>query len=287
MKTIYLLLALGTTCYLQAQDLSSIHDKVQVTDVVADAWTATLNDNPDFYQKTFEDFTKREFGVKSKNDGKNQEVVKKISIPQIIDKRGDLRLTFFTEGSETKLALIFLLGYDIWINPQDYPEGMEQMRKLTGDYLKFHYMQYYQNQMEDNEKLIDKHRRDINRSENTIANLRKQIKKNEDRLSQEITENKRASLNRKNQQNLLEINQINEEIPDLYQQIAVLDEKVIEIKETIKQVEAEYNHDYNMMAPPLPRSSENLVQEASEVVEPFNDTEPGIKLLKEDLDDDL
>ena len=141
--------------------------------------------------------------------------------------------------------------------------------------------------MEDNEKLIDKHRRDINRSENTIANLRKQIKKNEDRLSQEITENKRASLNRKNQQNLLEINQINEEIPDLYQQIAVLDEKVIEIKETIKQVEAEYNHDYNMMAPPLPRSSENLVQEASEVVEPFNDTEPGIKLLKEDLDDDL
>ena len=140
MKTIYLLLALGTTYYLQAQDLSSIHDTVQVTDVVADAWTATLNDNPDFYQKTFEDFTKREFGVKSKNDGKNQEVVKKISIPQIIDKRGDLRLTFFTEGSETKLALIFLLGYDIWINPQDYPEGMEQMRKLTGDYLKFHYM---------------------------------------------------------------------------------------------------------------------------------------------------
>ena len=273
MKKIYLLVfLLGSLSFAVAQDVSTTESKVQVLDILADAWTAPLNDDPEFYKETFEDFTLQQFGERSKRDGKNEEVVQKIAIPEIIDKRGDLRLTFYSDGSESKLAITFLLGYDIWINREEYPKAMESLRQLTGEYLRFHYVEYYNQMLEQDQKVISKHRKAIDKSQNTIANLRRQIKKNEERLSGELTENKRTNLTRKNQQNEIEINQLNDEIPLLYEKIAEVDEHVVEIRNLITQVEAEYKHDYQM--PQLPMHNDPLVQDASDMVDPFNETEP-------------
>ena len=79
MKEVLIILSVSSF-YLatSAQDLSLIHREIAVTDVKVDCWAATLNDDKSFYEKTFEDFTKNEFGTKSKDNGQNEELLEKV-----------------------------------------------------------------------------------------------------------------------------------------------------------------------------------------------------------------
>jgi gas vesicle protein len=225
------------------QNLTVTHSKIPVSDVTADVWSANLNDNVSFYEETFEDFTKQEFGQKSQDDGKNEEILEKASIPQITNKRGDLRLTFYTEGNVNKMGLSFLLGYDVWINPTDYPDEMERLRKFTREYLRFHYTQYYNDIIDSDTKLIGDYKKSIEKSEKSISNMRGQISKNEEKLTSEDNTNRKSSLERKNEQNKTDIERLEAEIPDLQEKISSLDEHILQIKDKLKFVEEQYYAD--------------------------------------------
>ncbi len=259
-----------------SQDLTATHTKIPVTDIVADAWTAPLNDDISFYKDTFADFTKQEFGEKAKNDGKTEMIVERISLNRVSDKRGDLRLNFITEGSETKLALSFLLGYDIWINPEDYPDGMEQLRLLTRDYLRYHYTEYYNEIIDQDLKLVNGHKKDIDRAERSIANMRRQITKNEERLSGETNANRRSNLERKNQRNREDIDRLTDEIPQLREKITALDEHIQHTKTLLQNVEAQYFNNSEALSIPEqhqfePQDEEEPSEEEYEDLETLDD----------------
>jgi len=223
-----------------AQDLTLIHRETAVTDVKVDSWAASLSDDKSFYEKTFEDFTKNEFGKKSKNNGQDEELLEKVSIPQVTDKRGDLRLTFFTEGTQTKLGLSLMLGYDVWINPNDYLEEMEKLKHLARDYLRFHYTEYYNSIIDKDMDLINSHKKSIEKSKKSINTMSSQISKNETKLSNEASASRRSSLERKNKQNRDDIARLEEETPVLQGKIESLDEHILQMKEELKYVEEQY-----------------------------------------------
>ncbi len=248
-----------TSVGLKAQDLTATASKIPVTDIVADAWTAPLNDDISFYKDTFGEFAKQQFGIKSKSNGKTELVVEKASINRVSDKRGDLRVLFITEGSDTKIALCFLMGYDIWINPEEHPDGMEQLRQLTRDYLRFHYTEYYNDIVEKDLKVIEGHKKSIDKNEKSISNMRKQITKNEGKLQEETNGRRIASMEKKNQQNREDIDRLTAEIPDLRNKITALDEHIQQVKTTMKNVEAQYYNDTNALT--IPESQEPSEQE--------------------------
>ncbi len=265
-KILFVFLLWGSLQLAYSQDLTTTHTKIPVTDVVVDSWTAVLNDDMSFYKKTFVDFTKQEFGIKAKNSGKTELMVEKASINRVSDKRGDLRMTFITEGSDTKLALSFLLGYDIWINPQDYPEGMEQLRQLVRDYLRYHYTEYYNDIIEQDLKVINGHKKSIDKSEKSISNMRKQINKNEEKLKTETNANRQSSMAKKNLQNREDIDRLSAEIPILRDKITALDEHIAQTKTLMKNVEAQYYNDTGALS--IPATQEPQVEEQDYVEEP-------------------
>lgn len=241
--SILCLLMTSSLLPLYGQNLTVNHSKIPVSDVTADVWSARLNDDASFYEETFESFTKQEFGQKSRSDGKNEELLAKVSIPQISDKRGDLRLTFYTEGGENKLGLSFLLGYDVWINSDDFPDEMERMRKFTREYLRYHYTHYYNDIIDDDMKLISDYKKSIDKSERSISNMRSQNTKNEEKLETEDNNNRRNNLERKIGQNETDIERLEAEIPETQKKIASLDEHILQIKEKVKFVEEQYYED--------------------------------------------
>ncbi len=240
MKTILTIWCLLFSCSVYSQDLNVIHRKISVTDLTVDSWSATLNDNMSFYEKTFEDFTKKEFGTKSRDNGKSEELLEKVSIPQVTDKRGDLRLTFFTEGSQTKMGISLMLGYDVWINPEDYGEEMERLRHFSRDYLRYHYTEYYNDIIEKDLKLISSHKKSIEKSEKSIKTMRTQISRNEEKLNNETSTGRRSSMEKKNRQNTTDIDRLETEIPDLRENIDSLNEHIQEMKDQLKYVEEQY-----------------------------------------------
>lgn len=243
MNKIFLTWCLLFSSSMYGQDLMVIHRQIAVTDVTVDSWSATLNDDISFYEQTFENFTKREFGSKSRDVGKNEELLEMVSIPQVTDKRGDLRLTFFTEGSQTKMGISFMLGYDVWINAEDYSEEMEKLKHLTRDYLRFHYTEYYNDIIEKDLELINGHKKSIEKSEKSIGTLRSQISRNEEKLKNEGNAKRQSNMEKKNQQNALDIERLESEIPELQTTIDSLDEHIQQMKEKLKYVEEQYYTD--------------------------------------------
>ncbi len=240
MKTILTLLGLLAVGSLSGQNLTVTHSKIPVSDITVDVWSANLNDDMSFYEGTFEDFTKQEFGRKSRNDGKNEEIIEKVSIPQVTDKRGDLRITFFAEDGRNKLGLSLLLGYDVWINPDDYPKEMERLKQFTRDYLRFHYAHYYNEFIEENLKSIKGYQRSIDKSEKSIGNMRSQTNRNEEKLKTETNPNRRQNLENKNSQNAQDIERLEAEIPELQKKMDSLNEHIMQLKEKLKFVEDQY-----------------------------------------------
>jgi len=243
MKTVFTICSAIIFGSVFGQNLTVTHSKIPVADVTADVWSANMNEDMSFYEKTFEEFTKQELGSKSRDDGKNEEVLEKVSIPQVTDKRGDLRLTFYTEGDRNKLGLSFLLGYDVWINPDDYPREMERLRELTRDYLRFHYVHYYNDIIDEDMKLIDDYNKSIKKSEKSIVSMESQITRNRERLETETNSNRKSNLEKKNEQNQLDIERLEAEIPELQKKIASLNEHILQIKEKLKFVEDQYYSD--------------------------------------------
>lgn len=268
-KIILVCLLWGSLQMAYTQDLTATPAKIPVTDVMVDSWTALLNDDMSFYKETFDDFSKREFGIKAKNNGKTELMVEKASINRISDKRGDLRMTFITEGSDTKLAFSFLLGYDIWINPIDYPKGMEQLRQLLRDYLRYHYTEYYNDIIEQDLKVINSHKKSIDKAERSISNMRKQISRNEGKLKTESNPSRVASMEKKNQQNREDIDRLSAEIPILRDKITALDEHIAQTKTLMKNVEAQYYNDTGALS--IPSSQEPLEQDYVEEPDPLDD----------------
>lgn len=241
MKKLFLILGLlSAGIALSAQNLTLEHSKIPVSDVTVDVWSANLNDNMSFYEDTFEDFTKKEFGTRSRDDGKNEELLEKVSIPQVSDKRGDLRLTFYAEDGRDKLGMSLMLGYDVWINPDDYPAEMKRLQQFARDYLRFHYSEYYNEIIDKDLELIADYKKSIEKSEKSIGNMRAQITKNESKLEEETNGNRKSKMESKNAQNVTDIARLEAEIPELQSKIESLDEHILQMKEKLKFVDEQY-----------------------------------------------
>ena len=264
-RILLILLSVGYAGMLMSQDLTVVTKKVPVTDVVIDCWVATLNEKTEIYRKNFADFVKKEFDHKVKNDGKTASMAEMISLSRVSEKRGDLWLQFYTDGSETKAAIGFLLGYDIWINPEDYSEGMEEMRQLTRDFLRYHYTEYYTEIVEKDLKLINGYNKEIDKAERSIKNMRKQIDRNTEKLTSESNTTKKGNLEKKNDQNRAEIEELSNSIPELQSKISNLDKHIQQTKTTLKNVEDQYHNDTYMPADKI--SAEEEYERSEELFE--------------------
>jgi prefoldin subunit 5 len=169
-----------------AQSLAPQKSTIEHNNKMRNCLSVKLDPDPKTLKKAWVSFLQKEYALKLKGAGwftnkdllHNEEVtVKKLS-PKIMD--------FYTQivedenGSEMKVFAS--LGYDIYINEEDYPMEFNAMNEMMVTFLKKYLPEYYNKKVNQSMKSVKGLNKDI-------ANLKENIKDNQDRikkLNQEI-----------------------------------------------------------------------------------------------------
>jgi hypothetical protein len=137
--TLVLFVITLTSLSVYAQQYSPSEQKVQLGKATANAWVVTIDDEPlDALKKSWSGYVKQELDVKSKKDGRDGLIAKEILSPRLYAHKGDLKAKFFTENSNSTIAVAFMPGYDISLNTQDHPEEAENLRVFTKNFVKYY-----------------------------------------------------------------------------------------------------------------------------------------------------
>lgn len=161
-----------------------------------------LEAETDAVKDAFVDFLKKNYDFKLKGNGwfanKEELYAKKVIVQKIIDKQMD----FFAEiipvsqgASQTQITLFASLGYDIYLNEQDYPAAYQDLYNLGVAFLENFIPDYFKEH-------ISTAKKDIKKLEKTTQSLSKDIDQNEKdikKMYQEI-QDMQAALEEKNAQ---------------------------------------------------------------------------------------
>lgn len=176
-------------------------------------------------KKAWRDYLKKNYDVKLKGIGflTNKDLLKaeQLIIPVISPNTMD----FYTEiienenGSQMKVFASF--GYDIYINAADMPKEYIQLRKIMDDFLQSYIPNYYQELIQDKEKVVRvlskdqaKLQKSINKDTKSVKKMTRQLESLEKDISknkQELEETETKLKNRTQQLNELKtkLNSVN------------------------------------------------------------------------------
>jgi len=193
--------------------------EINVKDTKSAAWVFPVARDLDEAIDDLKDYTKDRSDVRMKNDGDNQVIAEKVSIPSIVTKRGDLIGNGFITENYYGIALIFQLGYDISVNSEEYPAEMANFRNYAKAFMAYHYEQSYSRRIEDLEKEIKSQERQKGQNEGKIENMYKRIDTLTKRNAKEDDEAKIASNNSEITTLESDIQELSDTLPQIQNQI--------------------------------------------------------------------
>jgi len=117
-------------------------------------------------------------------------MAEKVSVPAIATKRGDLIGYGFTAGTQSVMALIFKLGYDIALNNEDFESEMNNFHNYARQFMAYHYEQAYDRRMEEIDDQVKDLEKEKDRIEKDINQLNRRIENNTSRIEKETDEGK-------------------------------------------------------------------------------------------------
>ena len=182
---------------LAAQEIEIHEEQVLIEKALTSAWVFEVSEDPAVIMKLFMDFTSNNFELDPKKKKNKSVLIEQSVVPGISDKSGDLWLVFNTD-QVVRASMAFLLGYDIAINSEDYPEEMEGMKGFALEFIVYYKTTLKTEQIEDITDRLEGLKKSLAKQQSTSGDLSKQIAKTEKKLLKESDEEKKFELNNEN-----------------------------------------------------------------------------------------
>ncbi len=235
MKKFVLTILLTTIGFstLHAQNLEIVEKKILIEKTPVDALVMAIGEEYTFSKKTFKAYVKDALDVKMGNDGKSALLAQKVNVPTLSSKKGDLKATYFTDRDSAYLGVSFILGYEIFINSENYPEEMKKLREFVRGYQEYHFTSFHNNQIADQENQKKKLLKEIKTTERAIGKLRKRIGNNDKKMSKSDDTAKKLIWNSKNANHHNEISKLNKTMLGLNEEVIHAEFKMAELKNAL------------------------------------------------------
>jgi uncharacterized protein YukE len=186
-KRIFLL---GTGIFLavlmQAQVQIYLEEQeVGLPEGVSSAWVFPVAGEFEDAFSDLKEYTKERSELKMKKDGDELLIAKKVALPAIAQKRGDLVGYANATGSIRSMALIFQLGYDISLNSTEWTSEMESLRLFARDFMSYHFEQEHLRRTKVLEKELKSLEKEKSQDTNRINNLTNKINSTSKKIGKE------------------------------------------------------------------------------------------------------
>lgn len=203
-KTIFLLLAISVTSFLNAHQLIQIKDaSIDFDDKERPCIQINVDPEPEFLKEEWRDYLDDNYGFKLKGIGflSNKDLLsaKEIEVEGLSSRQIDFftRVVEDENGSEMKVFVRF--GYDIYLSRSDNPSEYNTLRNMVEAFLKEYLPAHYNEQLKETKDRIEGLEEEISDNTSEIANLKDRIKDLEDNFkskNQKLTESKSKLTNR-------------------------------------------------------------------------------------------
>lgn len=182
-----------------------------------------MEPTPKEVKKAWDDYLKDEYDVNLKGIGflTNKDILsaEAVAFPEVSKKELSLYTRVIEKGDITEMCVFAALGYDIYLNKEEYPEEYSRLQGIVedfvGTYLPDHYKELVENTEKELEDLINQ-QQDLS---DDISDNEKEI----DKLQQE---------NREMSKELIDVKAKTEE---LSQQLEARKEKVMQLNRQLKK----------------------------------------------------
>lgn len=191
-NTLILCLAILVSIHAMAQSLSPEKSTIEHNNKIRTCLMVKLDPEPKTLKKAWISFLKKEYKIKLKGMGmfSNKDLLHKEEV--IIPKLSQKQMDFYTyivqdensNGSEMKVFAS--LGYDIYLNEEQYPVEFKAMNEMIVSFLKEYLPKYYNKQISESAAIVKSLNNDILRLKDNMKDNQGSIEK----LGKEIEKNK-------------------------------------------------------------------------------------------------
>jgi uncharacterized coiled-coil DUF342 family protein len=158
-------------------------------------------------KKAWEDFVKKQYKIRLKGLGflVNKDVLsaEKVTVKALSDKAIDFRTRIVEEENHSLMQVFVSLGYDIYLNPDQYPAAFQDLKNTTWKFVKTYLPAYYKEQISE----VAKELKDLNKEQKNITN--------------DIADNKKEieKLQKENEKLAKDLNSLDKDIQDKRQEL--------------------------------------------------------------------
>jgi hypothetical protein len=166
-----------------AQKLSVTEDKAKTEEGISvDVWMAHLDLDVDAAEESFSDFMESTFKYETHKLTKGIYWIEKSKFPDIINLRMDVRAIFQSEPGGRTVSFAFSPGYDVFLGHDTYTDQFQLAQHFVKSYVRFHYKNWYANQVKSFNEKIRSNESDIKSENSKIDKLRGNIADNEAKI---------------------------------------------------------------------------------------------------------
>lgn len=183
-------------------------------------------------------------------------IAEEIVVNQITDKRGDLMVYFFPVEDDISFNIAYKLGYDVYLNSEQYPEEYNRLEAFLRYFTDIYYddflpkyikgmerdLKSLEKEMKRTKKQIKRNNKDLKKANKKITKLNKKYASNESKI--ETSEDEQAVLKFAGEQNKLsnEKESLNAEIRRSTQSLETNEEIVNNLQTNISDLSGKINN---------------------------------------------
>ncbi len=172
-----------------------------------------VESEPKELKGAWQDFIKDNYDVKLKGFGflANKDILEaeKVKFEQISQKEMNFYTKFSQENESTEMCVFASLGYDIFINKNEYPEEYRTMKNIVERFIGQYVPAYYEKQVDETQGELSDLEKEIGNLESDISNNKKQVEKNRKEIEKLQSKNEKlAEELRKKEKKLSEIQEL-------------------------------------------------------------------------------
>lgn len=239
MRALIILLFVGLYSILSFSQSNRLYEEViTLNEKPAIAWVTVMEQDMDFSRKQFIQFAKENYHAKAKRSGKRMVWIEQADIPAISSQQGDLWVVFFPENESVRMAVAYVLGYDIVLNSRDYPVEMENLRQFSKAFVFYNERADYRDRIETDKKRVKR----LTASQKKNRKLEKRMVSRIPRLERKILsvdeENKKLALTQKSVEAKSRLEATREMLIHRGQELKLAKESLRMNREALRKIEA-------------------------------------------------
>ncbi len=133
--------------------------------------------------------------VKKQNKQRVREVdgiltAKETVVNQITDKRGDLLAYIYIDDNSVSFNIAFKLGYDIYLNSNEYPDEFAKLKIYTNNFVKKYYLDFLPKHIKSKNKVLKGFKKESSKSQKIIKKANSEnegLEKKNRKLAEQIS----------------------------------------------------------------------------------------------------